>query len=110
MKQIMQNVEALRNAKGYSQDYVASKLGIQQSAYSRIFNTQGDIKLSMLEKISDILGVSMVDIFTYPDKYVLQDEQSQKCNDCIAKDKLIAQMSNYIDVLQGKVSIVPNTK
>ena len=102
----MKNIEELRHAKGYSQEYMASQLGIKQSAYSRIFNTQCDIKLSMLEKLCDILNVSVLDLITYPDKYVLQDSSSQKCNECIAKDKIISQMSNYIAILEGKVQIV----
>ena len=110
MKKIMENVEALRNQKGYSQEYVASKLGIQQSAYSRIFNIQGDIKLSMLEKICEVLKVSMLDVLTYPDTYVLKDESLQKCNDCIAKDKIIEQLSNYIAILEGKVDLVKKEK
>ena len=62
-------MENLRKERGLSQKELAEKLGILQSAYSRCINKTDDMKLSTLLRIADILGVSIVDIVTYPDKY-----------------------------------------
>lgn len=69
MNNILKNIENLRKERGFSQKYVADRLGIAQPSYSRYFTESGDMKLSMLQRIADILGVSIVDIVTYPDKY-----------------------------------------
>lgn len=69
MNKILENVEKIRKDKGISQIELAERLGIQQPAYSHCINVTDDMKLSMLQRIADILEVSLVDIIIYPDKY-----------------------------------------
>lgn len=69
MNKILENVEKIRKEKGISQIELAERLGIQQPAYSHCINVTDDMKLSMLQRIADILEVSLVDIIIYPDKY-----------------------------------------
>ena len=66
---ILDNVENIRKEKGIKQSELAEKLGIMQSAYSRMITATDDIKLSTLQRIADILEVSLIDIIIYPDKY-----------------------------------------
>lgn len=53
------NVRSARMQKSYSQEYMATSLGISQSYYARIENDQADISLSRLSQIADILEVSV---------------------------------------------------
>lgn len=69
MNKILENVEKLRKERNFSQAELANRLGVMQSAYSRMITNTDDVKLSMLLRIADILEVSLVDIVTYPDKY-----------------------------------------
>ncbi len=69
MNKILENIELIRKEKGIKQSEVAERLGIAQPSYSRYFTESGDMKLSMLQRIADILEVSLVDIIIYPDKY-----------------------------------------
>ena len=46
-----------RQTKGYSQDYMASQLGISQNAYSKIESDQTNVKANTLERIAEILEV-----------------------------------------------------
>lgn len=69
MNKILENVEKLRKERNFSQAELADRLGIMQSAYSRMITNTDDIKLSTLLRIADILEVSLVDIVTYPEKY-----------------------------------------
>ena len=56
-------ISLIRNARGYSQEYVATKLGIAQNTYWKIEkNEKGNIDNEMLDKIAEILGVSSDDI------------------------------------------------
>lgn len=69
MNKVLTNIELIRKSKGLKQSELAESLGIAQSSYSRLLTETDDIKLSMLERIADILEISIVDIITYPDKY-----------------------------------------
>lgn len=74
MNKILENVEEIRKLKGLSQIELSNRLGIKQPAYSHCLNKTGDMKLSMLRRIADILKVSLVDIIIYPDKYEKKGE------------------------------------
>lgn len=74
MIKILENVENIRKEKGIKQSDLAEKLGIMQSAYSRMITATDDIKLSTLQRIADILEVSLIDIIIYPDKYEKKGE------------------------------------
>lgn len=74
MNKILQNIETIRKEKGIKQSEIADKLGIAQPSYSRYFTESGDMKLSMLQRMADILEVSLVDIIIYPDKYEKKGE------------------------------------
>ena len=103
MKKILENIEAIRREKGFSQEYMATKLKIKQPAYSRYFQVQDDMKLSLLEQIADILGVSIVDIATYPVKYVPEDQMATPaCEECKQKDEIIDNLNLLIKQLKQK--------
>lgn len=56
-------ISMIRLARGYTQDYMAKKLGIAQNVYSKIEkNEKSTIDETMLEKIALLLGVSTEDI------------------------------------------------
>lgn len=69
MNKVLENIELIRKSKGLKQSDMSERLGVAQSSYSRLITETGDIKLSMLQRIADILEISIVDIITYPDKY-----------------------------------------
>lgn len=102
MNKILENIEAIRKEKGLKQEVVAERIGIKQSAYSRIFREQDDIKLSKILQICDILEVSLVDVITYPEKYVPESEQVKRCEHCEEKDAVISNLNKYIAILEKK--------
>ncbi|MEO7214195.1 helix-turn-helix transcriptional regulator [Mucilaginibacter sp.] len=55
-------IRMIRELRGFSQEHVATKLGIAQTAYSRIETNQTKLSTEMLEKLAKELGVSPVDI------------------------------------------------
>lgn len=69
MNKILENVEKIRKEKGISQTELSQKLGIMQSAYSRMITDTDDMKLSTLQRIADIFEMSLVNIIIYPNKY-----------------------------------------
>lgn len=51
------NIRLFREIKGYSQEYVASRLGKSQAAYSKIENGHTQLSNGIIKEISDILEV-----------------------------------------------------
>lgn len=59
-----EKIRTIRELRGYSQEYVAGKLGIAQNTYSKIETNQAKLSAEMLQKLSKELGVSPIDILS----------------------------------------------
>jgi transcriptional regulator with XRE-family HTH domain len=57
-------IRMMRELQGFSQDYLATKLGMTQASYSRIENNQTKLSTDILEKIAKELGVSPADLMS----------------------------------------------
>ena len=55
-------IRKAREKKGYSQEYMADKLDINQATYARLENEETKITLDRLYKISEILEVNILDL------------------------------------------------
>lgn len=100
METIQQKIEAIRKEKGIKQSVIAEKLGVGQSTYSLYFTRNMDMKWNLILRIAYILGVSIVDLVTYPVKYVPLDEKPKECSECRKKDLIIENLNNYIEILK----------
>lgn len=56
-------IRKIRTKLGISQEYIANKLEISQTAYSKIENQQTKIKFETLFTISQILEVPLIELF-----------------------------------------------
>lgn len=63
-------IKKLRELKNLTQSHVANELGITQSTYSKIEVGEIDISFSKLEKISEVLGMSPEEIFTFNENMI----------------------------------------
>ena len=103
MNKILENLEAIRIKKGLKQGYVAQRLGISQQAYSRYFSEQDDMKLSRLQQICCVLGVSVVDAITWPEHYVPESESTPQCEECQKKDGIIENLNELLTIYKQKL-------
>ncbi len=55
-------IKFVRELNGYTQEYVANRLNLSQSAYYKIEAGITDITLSRLQKICTILHIDLVDL------------------------------------------------
>ena len=101
MENILDNIEAIRKEKRIKQEVIAAELGIKQSSYSSYITRESDITFSRLLQISNILKVSVVDIITYPERYV-QESSVQECKKCQEKDRIIMHLNKCIELLVTK--------
>lgn len=99
MEKILENIEAIRKQKGIKQEVIAEAMGIKQPAYSNYINRESDITWSRLLQISNIFGMEVIDVITYPVQYAPIVEQ---CESCKEKDKIIQNLNEYIEVLKKR--------
>ena len=59
MTTVLQNIKNIRKAKGVSQESIAYDLGIDYSTYGKIERGQIALTIDRLEKIAEILDVSV---------------------------------------------------
>lgn len=66
------NIRKIREAKDYTQDYLAAKLDISQNAYSKIELGYTKITVERLFQIAQILEIDPVDILSADEAIVPQ--------------------------------------
>lgn len=57
--------------RGYTQEYVASELGICTKWYGKIENGRADLSYSRLQRIAKILEVDLAEIINFSEKNLL---------------------------------------
>ena len=72
---IAKNIKLLRQASNYTQENVASFLGIGRSAYSNYESGDRELPLSCMEKLADLYGC---------DAYMLYEENESVIGDMLA--------------------------
>ena len=102
MGNILKNIEAIRKEKHITQEDLASRMGIKQSSYSSFITRESDITYNRLLQISECLGVSVIDLIAWPEKYILASSEKQ-CKECEAKDVTITNLNKYIEILENKL-------
>lgn len=74
---IAKNIKLLRQASNYTQESVASFLGIGRSAYSNYESGDRELPLSCIEKLADLYGC---------DAYMLYEENESVIEDMLTTD------------------------
>lgn len=59
-----EKIRTFRLMRGFTQEYVADKLKIAQNTYSKYENNGEKLSIETLEKIANILGVSVTDLIS----------------------------------------------
>lgn len=70
-KTVNERIKLIRQTKGFTQEEVAEQLGMSANAYGDIERGSSDPKLSKLQKLSQILGVNLVELIGSHDRWIL---------------------------------------
>jgi len=70
---ILENIVKFRKEKGFSQDYVASRVGMKQSGYALIESGERGLQYNVLLQIAMVIGVDVIEIIAHPNEYVEKD-------------------------------------
>ncbi len=107
LKQIGLRLKNYRELKGFSQDYLASKLNISTSAYSRIERNEVNLTLEKLFLLADIYQISLEQII-YGDDHksdvmLAQDHESEYQLKLLENSKLLKAYQDQIEMLKDQV-------
>lgn len=78
--EIGQKIKKVRELRNFTQDYVASKLGITQEAYSKIESNKTNVSIQKLEQISQVLEVNIYDLMSFDEKTIFYNSAEKQTN------------------------------
>lgn len=95
-------IKKLREIRGYSQSFMAVKLGISQTQYSYLENKQKCIAEDVIKIIAVLLGVSVAYLENFDPDDVIQNEitlkEKMKMQDFKGKSH-IAERNAYLELI-----------
>ena len=104
---IGQQIRSIREAKGYSQDYMADSLDISQSAYACLEAGKTSLRVDRLLEILKILDADITTVFTpiaVPNKETTAIEKFASYPDLkLIYDQLFEEMRDEITFLRSLV-------
>ena len=74
MNNIGFNIRKSREKRGFSQEYVAEKLGINQSTYGKLERDMSNISLDRLFKIADVLEEDVTTLLDIGKKNIINNQ------------------------------------
>lgn len=109
-------IRKIRELKGYSQEFLASKIGISQRAYSKLEMNQIKISWDRINSIAEILDIDPIEMLTFDDNLIFNNcSQSGNFEHFVnsVPDKLIEQYEKRIGGLENEIiflkEIIKNT-
>jgi transcriptional regulator with XRE-family HTH domain len=105
-KPIGNKIRQIRELKGYSQEYIAEKLGVSQRAYSKLETNETKLDWQKITKIAEILNVEPTDIVNFDDNLIFNNcNQSGKFEQFINQlpERLIDRYEKHIQILEDEL-------
>ena len=105
------NIRKLRELKGFSQEYMSQQLKLSQRQLSRIENNETDVSLTKLERIGEILEVSLTQILGFDERFIFQNCENAfgtNQNYCAFSEKEREQYEKRITHLEGEIVFLRN--
>ena len=99
-KAVSNSIKLLREAKGYSQSYMAQKLHVTQQAYSAMEITPENMSLKRLHDVADLL---QVDVVTLLDIDIKDTQHNFNKQGGIAKPNMVNQQTVVKNVLYQRL-------
>lgn len=87
MSKILTNIKKIRTQLGYSQEFMAGELGIEQVSYGLVENGKRKLTYDRLEQIAIVFGMSVIDVIAYPSVY-----EEKKDNEVVKSTRVTLQI------------------
>jgi transcriptional regulator with XRE-family HTH domain len=105
------NIRKIRGLKGFSQEFMSQQLELSQRQFSRIENDETDVSLSKLERIGEILEVSLTQILGFDERFIFQNCENAfgtNQNYYAFSEKEREQYEKRITHLEGEIVFLRN--
>ena len=76
-EKLIQNIVKIRSSKGLTKRRMAEALNLNEASYGRIENGKVALSYSQLAKIASVLGMSVIDVISWPDRYVKEKKEDE---------------------------------
>ena len=70
MEEILRNIRAIRESRGFSQEQMADLMKISQSQYARFERGATKADLETVYKFCEVVNFRVIDLITYPKVYI----------------------------------------
>lgn len=80
---ILERITKIRESQQVSKRALAAKIGLSESAYGRVESGETAMTYKQLANIASSLNMSVIDVITYPEKYVRQSDDARNTNEPI---------------------------
>ncbi len=104
-KEIGENIRQIRELKGFSQEYLADKLGVSQRAYSKIERAETKVDWEKIKDIAVIFEMEPSCIVSFDAKLIFS-KCSQTENTYSVSDQLIKQYEERIAHLEAEIEFL----
>jgi len=101
MNKIGFNIRKIREAKGFSQDYMANVLDISQASYARLENEDTKVTVDRLYKIAEVLDTNIIDFFS-ADIVTIQNQNNYEGSYGLVQNLTIENKDIYEKLLKSK--------
>lgn len=102
MINIQENLKAILKERNVLHKQVADGLGITPQTLSNWFNRKTDFPFARISQICEVAHISIVDVVTWPEKYVPADRPNPMCEECKRKDEIIDNLQELIRTLRAE--------
>jgi transcriptional regulator with XRE-family HTH domain len=103
---VHEKIKLVRQTKGFTQEDVAEQLGMSPNAYGDIERGASDVKLSKLQKISDILGINLAELLDANDKAILNvnfNKKGKHYNVYMSSDSEVEKLKLIVDSQKSEI-------
>lgn len=93
---VIKNIVQIRNSQELTKRKMASLMNINEASYGRIESEKVALSYGDLAKIASIFGMSVIDVITYPDKYVKAEPNTEEPVEAILQIKLNKEKKDQV--------------
>ncbi len=87
-EKLIQNIIQIRNSKGLTKRSMAEALHINEASYGRIESRKIALSYKQLAEIASCFQMSVIDLISYPDKYVKAETIEEEPVEAVLQIKL----------------------
>ena len=95
-EQVVNNLRKILSIKGLNQNSLAEAMKRDESSVSKVFNGKAKLSLDQLANIASFLEMPVIDILTYPEKYVRHFEPADEPTEVFVQLKLKKEKKDQV--------------